>query len=167
VGCGYLPSAQYISSIGIFGKKTSTKKQTALILKRHTGSNAASKRNFVGVFQLTTDGYAPCYGAYFYVAFFKAFADIKSGGIAFHCCAKCQYYFGYFVGLEALEQAIYIELACADAVHWCYKPAQHVVHASKLRCVFKGDDITHICHYTYYGVVTQLAAAYCAGLGIA
>ena len=54
--------------------------------------DAASKGDFVGIFEVVAYGDAPGNGGHFDVEGDELFVDVEAGGVSFHCGGECKNY---------------------------------------------------------------------------
>ena len=62
------------------------------LCKRDAVEDAASKGDFVGIFEVVAYGDAPGNGGYFDVEGDELFVDVEAGGVSFHCGGECKDY---------------------------------------------------------------------------
>lgn len=135
--------------------------------ERDTPDQSSAQGQFVSVLQLVVLCNASRYDGDINAEMLQFPIDKVVCCVALHRWAQSQYDLLHPSLLDALHEAIYLEIGRTYSIHRADGPPKNMVEASVLHGIFNGHDVLHILHHTDYGVIARRITANVAAITIA
>ena len=135
--------------------------------KRYSSGEGSAEGHFVGVLQFIVLCDASGYDCHFDACLFEFAEDEVVGGVALHRGTEGKDDFLHPTPLDALHEALYLQIARTNAVHRTDDTAKHVIESAVLHRVLDSHHILNILDHTDLAGITIRIAANLAPLIIA